>query len=124
VNAREIIRRGDRRHARVGPVNQAGFDNQLYSDVGILRGQPLERRPKDRPRSVLTRVDADRVGWLLAEFAERGKPGVDVIEGRVAAPQPSASAQINSIGYVLFSALPGRRAGRRLEVYLRPLRAI
>ncbi len=63
-------------------VDQAGFDNQLHLDVGIIRQQPLKRGPEDRLRRVLAGVDADRAGGLVPQLAEPSELGLDLVESR------------------------------------------
>jgi hypothetical protein len=63
-------------------VGQAIVDDDLNLDVRVGRQQPRHRGPENGLGRVLVCRDPDGAGGLLAQGAERGQLGVDLVEAR------------------------------------------
>ena len=63
-------------------VGQAVVDDDLHLDVRVVRQELLQRGPEDGPHRVVVRGDADGAGGLVAQLAQRGQLGVDLVQPR------------------------------------------
>jgi hypothetical protein len=63
-------------------IGQAVFEDELDLNVRIFRKKRNQGRPEDRIGRVLSSRDAQGACGLLTQFAQRGKPGIDLVEQR------------------------------------------